>query len=77
MTEKFNRVPLFTHQIVKYFGFFMVVFYLVIGLLFIFSTQFFPALNQNAKLFFGIILLIYGIFRAYRAIKSLKHDNPA
>jgi len=77
MTEKNNKVPLFTHQIVKYFGFFMVIFYLVLGFIFIFSSGFFPEINRFAKLIFGVILVIYGVFRAYRAIKSLIHNDAA
>jgi hypothetical protein len=77
MKVKYNKVPLFTQQVAKYFGFFMVVFYLVLGCLFIFSSRFFPELNRIAKLIFGVILVIYGIFRAYRAVKSLNHDNPS
>jgi hypothetical protein len=72
-----KKVPFFTNQALKYFGFFMVVFYIILGLLFVFSSEFFPELNRIAKLIFGVILVIYGIFRAYRAIKSLKHENPA
>lgn len=77
MKVKYNKVPLFTQQVVKYFGLFMVVFYMVLGFLFIFSPGFFPELNRNAKLIFGLILVMYGIFRAYRAIKILNHDNPS
>jgi hypothetical protein len=77
MTLKYNKVPVFTRQVVQYFGFFMVIFYLVLGLIFIFSTNFFPDLNRNAKIIFGAILMIYGIFRAYRAFKSLHHENPS
>jgi hypothetical protein len=74
---KDNKLPLFTRQVVKYFGFFMVMFYLVLGFLFIFLTDFFPELNRNAKLIFGIALVIYGIFRAYRTIKTIKYENPS
>jgi len=77
MTEKYNKAPFFTHRIVKYFGFFMVIFYLVLGFLFIFSSKIFPEFNRIAKLIFGLILVLYGIFRAYRAIKSLNHDNSS
>jgi cytochrome c biogenesis protein CcdA len=77
MTVKFNKLPVFTQQAVQYFGFLMVIFYLVLGFLFIFSTKFFPELNRIARLIFGVILVIYGIFRAFRAFKSLSHDNPS
>lgn len=77
MKVKYNKVPLLTQQVVKYFGFMMVVLYLVLGFLFIFSPGFLPELNGNAKLIFGVILVIYGIFRASRAFKSLSHDNPS
>jgi hypothetical protein len=75
MKEKYNRVPLFSQQVAKYFGLFMVVFYLVLGILFIILPGFFPELSREPKLIFGVILVMYGVFRAYRVFKSLKHDN--
>jgi hypothetical protein len=77
MKVKYNKVPLFTQQVAKYFGLFMVIFYLILGFLFIFSDGFFPELNRNARIIFGVILVLYGIFRASRAFKSLNHDNSS
>jgi len=76
MTEKFKNLSYITQHITGYFSSFMVLIYLVLGLTFIFSTRIFPEINQTVKLVFGCILVIYAIFRAYRAIKNLKHDNP-
>lgn len=77
MTGKNNKLPVSTRQAVQYFGFLMVIFYLVLGFLFIFSNVLFPELNRYVKIVFGAILVIYGIFRAFRAFKSLNHDNPS
>jgi uncharacterized membrane protein HdeD (DUF308 family) len=63
-------------RVKRYFDFFMVMIYIVLGIIIIFSKEFFSVQNQTTKLIFGCILIIYGIFRAYRAIKGLNHDNP-
>jgi cytochrome c biogenesis protein CcdA len=75
MKREFNKMPFFAHRIIRYFGLFMVIFYLVLGFLFIFSSEFFPDFNQTAKWIFGGLLIIYGIFRAYRVIINLKDEN--
>jgi len=77
MTAKFKNISLITQHITRYFGFFMVLLYLVLGLIFIFSTGAFPELSRTTKLIVGCILVIYAFFRAYRAIKNLQHDSPA
>jgi cytochrome c biogenesis protein CcdA len=77
MTGKFSFVSLFTNQVLKYFGFLMVIVYIAIGLLFIFWSDFFSDLNRNARYLIGCILVIYGLFRAYRIVKDLRHDNAA
>jgi len=75
MMGKSRNLTFSANRITRYFGFFMVIVYLTVGFLLIFSGDFFPILNQTTKLILGIVLVIYGIFRAYRAIKTSKHEN--
>jgi hypothetical protein len=63
--------------ILKYFGLFMVIVYLTLGILIIFhkylnvlpDNLIFP-LSNNERLLIGSTLIVYGIFRAYRVIKN-------
>lgn len=46
------------------FGIFMILFYIAVGLLFIF--QVFTVFNTTLSVICGAILIAYGIFRGYR-----------
>ena len=59
-------------NITRYFGFFMVFVYLAFGLYMIISGVFLKALSPFQKNSIGIILMIYGTFRAYRIYKENK-----
>jgi hypothetical protein len=59
-------------NITRYFGFFMVFVYLAFGLFMIISGVFLNALSPFQKNSIGIILMIYGTFRAYRIFKEIK-----
>lgn len=48
----------------------MALFYPVLGILFIKMNI--PQFSLGFKLVFGIILILYGIFRIYRVIKKIK-----
>jgi uncharacterized membrane protein (DUF2068 family) len=59
-------------NITRYFGFFMVFVYLAFGLFMIISGVFLNALSPFQKNSIGVILMIYGTFRAYRIYKESK-----
>jgi hypothetical protein len=59
----------------KYFGLLMMVVYMVVGLLLIFSENFLDFLNKTTKFVLGIILIGYGIFRAYRALRTARNEK--
>ena len=50
------------------------VFYVVVGLLLIFTKLLLPVQNKS-KLILGIVILAYGIFRAVSAILSAKKNE--
>jgi len=55
-------------KFMKYFGLVMAVFYVMLGLLFIY----FPiieGITNTIKYFLSTMLIVYGAFRFYRAIK--------
>ena len=62
-----------------YFGYVMVLFYLVLGLGFLLTNifqEFIPTGNLRTAL--GILLILYSIFRAfriYKKVKEIKDEN--
>ena len=61
-------------KVIYFLGLFMIVFYLVIGGLLIFSDVFSDLFMGDSspviRYGIGILLLLYGIFRFWRAIKN-------
>jgi predicted transporter len=65
-------------QALYLFGLFMMIVYCGMGVLFIYSTTSEQILSEYPKvirIIFGILLFIYGIFRAYRLIKSRQYEE--
>ena len=58
----------FSHSISFYFGLFMIVFYIAVGGIFIFTDLFSADFWMRYGL--GIVFFLYGIYRFWRAIKS-------
>ncbi|MDP4267092.1 MAG: hypothetical protein Q8880_06625 [Bacteroidota bacterium] len=56
------------NKILRYFGFFMVFVYLGAGFLIIFTKSLVEWLSLWQRIAIGILMIIYGIFRAYRVI---------
>lgn len=52
------------------FGIIMILVYLGVGLLFIFNV--FDIINYTVSCIIGAILIVYGIFRAYRLYKGVQ-----
>ena len=62
-------------NLIKYFGFLMVFVYMGVGILLILPCLHIGFLNRNTRLISGIALILYGLFRAWRAFKDLKNEN--
>jgi hypothetical protein len=57
----------------EYFGYVMVLFYLVIGLGFIFTNIFEEFISTGTtRIGLGVILILYSLFRAFRIFKKVK-----
>jgi hypothetical protein len=52
------------------FGIFMILFYLCVSILMVF-TPIFENINIIFRIIMGVLLFVYGVFRAYRAWKEL------
>lgn len=52
------------------FGILMILIYVGVGLLFIFNV--FDIINITVSIIIGAILILYGIFRAYRLYKGVQ-----
>ncbi|NVO01978.1 MAG: hypothetical protein HXX09_04690 [Bacteroidetes bacterium] len=60
-------------NVLRYFGFFMILIYVAFGLYIILSESFAAdLLNKTQRISIGTLLIIYGIFRSYRTIKEIK-----
>ena len=57
------------------FKFFMVLVYLGLGIVILFFDVFPPSIGHTGKTAFGIVFLLYGIYRIYILYKSLKVQN--
>jgi hypothetical protein len=58
-----------------YFAIFMVLVYLGVGFWLILSDSNSHWLNRSTRLICGIMFLLYGIFRAYRAYKLIRDER--
>jgi hypothetical protein len=62
-------------NVLRYFGFFMIIIYVAFGLFIIFTNSFATDyLNKTQRISIGTLLIIYGIFRSYRTIKAFKKE---
>ena len=53
----------------------MSVFYLVMSFVLLFTVFFENTISKSIRLFLGILLGFYGIFRVYRAVKKFQNRN--
>jgi len=60
---------------IKGFGYFMVVFYLVIGVFLLTTDRLQNHLTPIQKNGIGVIVIVYGIFRGYRIFKDKNSDQ--
>jgi len=57
------------------FKLFMVLVYLVVGVLILFFDLFPRFIGDIGRIYFGIIIILYGIFRMYAFYVFLKHER--
>jgi hypothetical protein len=50
----------------------MAIFYVLLGCLVIYKKWLMVNLDQNMAYFLGTVLILYGLFRAYRVFQTLK-----
>jgi len=60
----------------RYFGHFMVIFYVGAGIALLLSGKTFDMLTPAIRIVLGIVLILYGIFRLWRVIKTDKYEKP-
>lgn len=62
-------------QVSKVFGIIMVVLYLVLGTTIIFKAHLMSNIPENTARMFGVVLILYGLFRAYKVyLRYFKAD---
>lgn len=57
------------------FGGFMVIIYILIGLLFLSAPDFIQGFNETYRIIFGAALILYGIFRGYQTYKKFRESD--
>lgn len=62
-------------KFLKIFGYVMVLFYLILSSVLLFTNIFSTTLSPIKRYILGGMLLAYGIFRAYRVFQSQKDNN--
>jgi hypothetical protein len=70
-----NRITTSSNSFIRYFGFIMVIVYLGVGSWLIFSPIDIGRLSTTTRVILGIMMIFYGIFRAYRAYQLLRHEK--
>lgn len=53
-----------------WFGIFMIIFYIGIGILLILANQTFQIFTPTVSIIFGVLLCVYGVWRGYRLWKG-------
>jgi len=76
MTDELDRSSGRMQPWLRYFGFIMVIVYVSAGLVLIFMDENTTILSRKTRLILGSALILYGIFRAWRALKYLKNERP-
>ena len=62
-------------QVSRVFGIIMVVLYLVLGTTIIFKAHLMSNIPENTARMFGVVLILYGLFRAYKVyLRYFKAD---
>ena len=62
-------------RVLLVFKFFMVLVYMALGVLILFFDVLPLSIGSTGKTFFGIVFLLYGIFRTYTLYKSFNEKD--
>lgn len=62
------------NKIYYVFGVFMVLFYVGMAYVMIFSPIFVKSISAPIRYGMGILFLVYGIFRGYRQVRDMKNN---
>jgi hypothetical protein len=81
MREHFERAPERTppttaQKFLKYFGLFMTLIYPAFGIYLLVSSPQQLAIQPQVKQILGIMLIVYGLFRFYRAYMRYFKEGP-
>ena len=68
MSDEQMKSKIFLKKIIKGFGYFMVIFYLAIGVFLLTTDRLHNHLTPIQKNGIGVIVIIYGLFRGFRNI---------
>jgi hypothetical protein len=61
------------NQIMKYINFIIPLLYITIGCVFL--TNLFSNIDRSWRIIFGIIIIVYGIFRVYQAYEKMRRNT--
>jgi hypothetical protein len=59
----------------KYFNFFMIALYILLGVFIIIFQDHFDGYSKNTMSIFGIIIILYGAFRFGKTVQKHKQEN--
>jgi hypothetical protein len=62
-------------NLLNYFGLLMVFVYLAAGVVLLIPIAQLSFLNYTSRLILGIALIVYGVFRAWRMLKTTKDEE--
>jgi len=65
--------PGWNNRFISWFGVIMVVCYIVLGVVILTSEYFNATMIGNYRVYLGLLLIIYGLFRGWRVFRSWHH----
>jgi hypothetical protein len=61
------------NKIIKCLHFIIPFLYIMMGC--VLFTDLFPDINRSSRIIFGIIIIIYGVFRVYKAYEKIRNNT--
>ncbi len=75
--DKKNRERKRMNTVYYIFGIFMILFYVGMAYVMIFSPIFVKSISTPIRYGMGVLFFLYGIFRGYRQVKDMKNNFGA
>lgn len=75
--DKKNRERKRMNTVYYIFGIFMILFYVGMAYVMIFSPIFVKSISVPIRYGMGVLFFLYGIFRGYRQVKDMKNNFGA